>query len=737
MFQFPFIFCPPPRTLRFGAVLAVCLLSLFQHSTALAQVDVTIRFAPGVISFPNQDRGFGADFEASIDDAVAGEGYALLLRTLESGGAATFRPVAPHFRHLPDRNYDHFGNEVELVDMTDDYTVRFTGVGVDAETLCEVLTDLSGIVIAEPQPQAEYFFSPNDDYFDLQWYLDNTGQDIGSILSGCSSDTVEHCISGYDIGAPAGWDSVLVPGTKIALLDTGVLSTHEDLANSLDFRTATGDNCGHGTSLTGMLAGAGNNSQGIASVARPNYLQADSVLIVMDTDSNCYASGDAANAALATLANDNDYYPDFLVANESWGGPYRKWSYPTTWRDARRNAYVKGITLTAASGNAAPWCNDAYQDSCYIFPAAFDYFTLAVTGMDCRGNQKGVDLPYVDLAAPSQKFVTTDEDTSGDDYEGIETDANCGTSFSAPLVAGVAAMLLGADSNLEPDDIGAILRKTAADISGLSNGHGLVQLDAAVQYVSSPKKVYHGSTSSYTGTYVESRYQEFKNVPGANSQSEQWQTFWVKVYRIDATAAFTCPRQGETAVDAWPRRRLSTGFPNEDKIDRLLLTGYLEVVPGSIDSSGCDLRTYTYKVYSDSTEQTCLVWYPLVVSGQGSCLSLGSNAKFDYTYVGTVGGGSFAGDLPSIFSRLRARRTPEGIVLTADGISPAGAEFEIYDVTGRRVWSSGVLRGNDGGWARVLWDRTANGQTVAQGIYFARVRSNGTVLSKKKILVIE
>ena len=706
-----------------------------------SQINVTIRFEPGVIAFPGHDEGQGSDFEAPLRDAVVAEEWVQLLRDLEYYGAKTFRPVAAYFRHLPERSFDRFGNEIELVDMTDDYAVRFVGVQLDVKELCQRLTDLSGIVIAEPQAEASFFFSPDDDYFDLQWYLHNTGQNIGSIQHVCDSpaDTVTHCIAGYDIGASAGWDSLLAPGTKIALLDTGVLNTHEDLAHSLDSRTDTGDDCGHGTSLVGTLAGAGNNAQGIAGLARPNFLQADSVLIMMKTTTNCEPDEYLANNALAMLVCDTlEYYPDFLVANESWGGVRWKWEYPTTWRDARRNAYMKGLTLTAAAGNNWPYCGTG-RDSCYIYPAAFNYFVLAVTGMDCRGNQKWVDLPYVDLAAPSQKMVTTDEYEGGHHYEGIDTDAQCGSSFSAPLTAGVAAMLLGADSSLEPDDIGGILRRTAAEINGLSNGHGLVKLDAAVQYVSPPNKVHHGSTTSFTGTYVGSRNQQFRNVPNVNSQGEQWETFWVRVYRVDASASFAWTRQGETVVDAWPRKRLSTGFPNEDKIDRLLLTGYLEVVPGSIDSTGCDLRTYTYKIFTNSSEQTCLAWYPIAVPGQGTCggPGQGTNAKFYYTYVGTVGGGGLTGGQPSVASRLFARQTPAGIALAADGVAAPEAEFEIYDVGGRRVWSSGLLRGNDGGWVRAVWDRRSHGRPVAQGVYFARVRSGGAMLATKKLILID
>jgi subtilisin family serine protease len=76
------------------------------------------------------------------------------------------------------------------------------------------------------------------------------------------------------IGAPQAWDIKNGSGVVIAILDTGVDSTHPDLApqmvpgwNSYDNNNDTADVHGHGTMVSGMAVAAGNNLAGSAGVA--------------------------------------------------------------------------------------------------------------------------------------------------------------------------------------------------------------------------------------------------------------------------------------------------------------------------------------------------------------------------------------------------------------------------------------------------------------------------------------
>ena len=60
-----------------------------------------------------------------------------------------------------------------------------------------------------------------------------------------------------------------------------------------------------------------------------------------------------------------------------------------------------------------------------------------------------------------------------------------GTSMACPLAAGLAALMLDADSDLTPDEVKTIMQSTADDtgMDGLSQGHGVINAWAAVDYI--------------------------------------------------------------------------------------------------------------------------------------------------------------------------------------------------------------------------------------------------------------
>jgi len=142
---------------------------------------------------------------------------------------------------------------------------RIFVVDVDpAADLPSLLAELQGdaeIEYAEPDYQARAFLVPNDTYFGSQWGLDNRGQSGGE--------------TGADIDAPETWglatgaDSIIV-----AVLDSGIELTHQDLAGALvagydmvNNDDVPMDDDGHGTHVAGIIAAAANNGAGVAGVA--------------------------------------------------------------------------------------------------------------------------------------------------------------------------------------------------------------------------------------------------------------------------------------------------------------------------------------------------------------------------------------------------------------------------------------------------------------------------------------
>src|SRR5882672_9056006 len=152
----------------------------------------------------------------------------------------------------------------------------------------------SGLVeFAEPDYEGHTAgTSPNDPkYLDgTLWALNNTGQ------AGGTPDA--------DIDAPEGWD-VLTSASNIvvAVLDTGVLYTHEDLAanmwvnpndgghglNALAGTNDPNDDSGHGTRVAGVLGAVGNNGKGVTGVAWRVQMMA----------CKCFNSGGVGNLSAA------------------------------------------------------------------------------------------------------------------------------------------------------------------------------------------------------------------------------------------------------------------------------------------------------------------------------------------------------------------------------------------------------------------------------------------------------
>jgi subtilisin family serine protease len=134
---------------------------------------------------------------------------------------------------------------------------------------------------------------------------------------------------------------------------------------------------------------------------------------------------------------------------------------------------AKGIVMVAAAGNAG-------AKSPPLYPAA-NTSVIAVSATDAqdklfsasnRGGYIAVAAPGVDifLPAPDNKYQMTS-----------------GTSFSAAYVSGLAALMLEHNPALKPDQVRAILMKTARDLGtpGRDDLFGAGEADAyaAVQAV--------------------------------------------------------------------------------------------------------------------------------------------------------------------------------------------------------------------------------------------------------------
>jgi len=267
--------------------------------------------------------------------------------------------------------------------------------------------------------------APNDPYYTngTLWGLNNTGQNSGTVDA--------------DIDAPEGWD-VLTSASNIvvAVIDTGVRYTHEDLAanmwvnpndgghgfNALNGTNDPNDDNGHGTLVAGILGGVGNNGKGAVGVAWRVQIMACKLL-----DSSGYGTYSDAIACI-DYARTNGA----RIINASWGG----YGYSLSLSNAVDEARSAGIILVAGCGN-----DSTDIDIAPFYPASYDLdniVSVAYTSRyDVLGSFSNYGATNVDLAAPGHQIYSTFF-LSDSYYLGPIS----GTSMAAPYVTGTFALML-------------------------------------------------------------------------------------------------------------------------------------------------------------------------------------------------------------------------------------------------------------------------------------------------------
>ena len=261
------------------------------------------------------------------------------------------------------------------------------------------------------------------------------------------------------IQAPAAWDIATGDGIIIAILDTGVDDTHPDLAanmlpgwNAYDNNTDTSDIYGHGTKVAGTAAAVANNGAGSSGVAWNARILP--VRISMP-DGRAYLSDMAKGIRWAA---DNGA----KIANISYGG-----AESATVQSAANYMRSKGGVVVMSAGNSGGLNN---------FPASNAIIVASATdSKDARASWSSYG-PYVDVAAPGVSIYTT---FRGGGYGYVS-----GTSFSSPIVAATAALLLSINPDLAPADIDQMLTATTQDLGDAGYdqyyGHGRINAANAV-----------------------------------------------------------------------------------------------------------------------------------------------------------------------------------------------------------------------------------------------------------------
>ncbi len=324
--------------------------------------------------------------------------------------------------------------------------------GVSLDKLIKKIRQFPGVVYAEKNYLAHISMSPNDPYYSYQWHMTR-------------------------IGMESAWDESTGSGATVAIVDTGVKQSLEDLAQTnfvpgYDFVNNDSnptDDHGHGSHVCGTVAQSTNNSLGVTGIAYNCSIMPVKVL-------NASGSG-----TYDQIANGIYWATDHgaNIINMSLGGS----SSSSTLQNAVNYAWNNGVVIVCAAGNSS--------SSSPFYPAAYTV-CISVSATNYLDQKAGYSNygSTIDMCAPGGDS----NDYNGDGYiDGVLQNTfsgtsegyyfYTGTSMASPHVAGVAALVKSLNPALTNSEVRNILETTAEDLGAAGwdqyFGYGLVDAYAA------------------------------------------------------------------------------------------------------------------------------------------------------------------------------------------------------------------------------------------------------------------
>lgn len=281
----------------------------------------------------------------------------------------------------------------------------------------------------------------DDPYYDYQYYLN-------TINCNWNFDSIENSI-------------------YVGIIDTGIDGNHPDLQKNInrelshDFSGSNDsinyeplvDSVGHGTQIAGIIGATSNNGIGIKGIM-PNVS-----LVSLKISNDLSQSGALYNAVEAiNYANEKN----IKLLNLSW-------MFPSDFDNPLKQAISNydGLVICAA-GNDYVDIDNKYINNRYPSLYTNDNI-ISVGATDCNDNKvnySNYGIKSVDLFAPGHNIFTTNSTTLYNEKEYISAS---GTSFAAPMVTGVAALILALYPQLKPLEIKEVILKNVDPLDNLKD----------------------------------------------------------------------------------------------------------------------------------------------------------------------------------------------------------------------------------------------------------------------------
>ena len=302
----------------------------------------------------------------------------------------------------------------------------------------------------------------------------STGAD-GTWVPGGWREWVEQGVSGIDIGAWPAWNFYEQSGNRrqvtVAIIDSGVDVTHPDLQNSIwvneDEMPGDGvDNDGNGyiDDVNGWNFYNDNGDVSAASGEEHGTHGAGTIAAAWDGQG---ISDNVKEAIRYAEANGAD------ICNMSMGTS----SYDPELEEMIRNS---SMLFVVASGNGDWTGRGVNLDETPVYPAAYSSENIISVGNlmfdGSLEDSSNYGAASVDIAAPGTHILSTIPGGYG---------YLSGTSMSAPMVSGAAALIYSCRTDLDLAGVRNAILETAApleDLAGRVSTGGMLDVGAAVNY---------------------------------------------------------------------------------------------------------------------------------------------------------------------------------------------------------------------------------------------------------------
>jgi subtilisin family serine protease len=294
-------------------------------------------------------------------------------------------------------------------------------------------------------------------------------------------------------------------GVRVCVLDTGIDTDHIMYSSRIDFGAGRDfvngdsdpeDDNGHGAHVSGIAVGATGLSFNFGcDGAEPFQGVAPEATLIGVKVLNAFGSGSFSDV-IAGIDHCADQSPSGgradVINMSLGGGAFTGACDGDSAASAANSAVDAGVVVVVSSGNDAfansmetPACAskaiavgatyDASYPNCEESTQTFSFSNCfdsqpAVEDLVCFTNRSD----EIDVVAPGCKIYSSYTSPGG-----LGITPKCGTSMSAPHVAGLAALIRSADGTLTPAEVRQIIRDGAIDFgpAGFDRGYGHGRID--------------------------------------------------------------------------------------------------------------------------------------------------------------------------------------------------------------------------------------------------------------------